>query len=322
MPRHVRHRPLVGATGATGVAVVSGVLVAGVAAAATLTVVFSPAQVAPLPVTGKDLQSLTSVLGLSGSGLWGSKSVSVSQADGSTPPPTTGTAVSPTGPTGPVGTRTWAYGTILWSTRPRPTKTTSLRAAESAAGMTVALPTTLPAGVQGPPTYLALQRTTATVAFDAAAGPTLDGSTLTLDVGPGILAEYGGALGDTGGSGQTAGFSGIPTLAVATMPRPTATSTGATMTQLESFILGRPGFPQALAQEIRLLGNLQAILPVPVPSGVSETSTTVAGSTAVVLSVAGGTASGVVWEDHDGAVHTVGGVLDQQDVLGVARQLG
>lgn len=291
VPRRVRPRPFVGAT---GVAVASGVLVAGVAAAATLTVVFSPSQVAPLPVSRTDLQSLTSVLGLGGSGPWGTRS---SQSNGSTTV-TTGTPV------------TWRYGTIGWTMRPRPVKTASLQTAESAAGTAIALPTTLPAGVQGPPTFVAVQQATATVTFDAAAGPPLAGSTLTVEVGPGILAEYGGGLGH------------VPTLAVATMQRPTATSTGATTTQLESFVLSRPGFPSDLAREVRLLGSLRTTLPVPVPSGVTETTTTVAGSDAVVLSVANGTASAVVWEDHGGTVHTVGGLLDQQEVLDVARQLG
>lgn len=278
VPRRVRPRRLLAPT---GVAVLSGVLVAGVAAAATLTVVFSPTHVAPLPVSKSDLQSLSSLLG---------------SLAGTTP-------------------NTWAYGTITSPARPEPVRTSSLGAAESSAGMTVTLPTTLPAGVDATPRFLALPRSSVTVTFDAAAGPSLAGSSLTVTFGPGVLAEYGGS------GALTGALVDVPALAVATMQRPTATSTGATVAQLESFVLGRPGFPSRLAQEIRLLGNPEKVLPVPVPSGMTETQTSVAGSPAVLFGAAGGAASGVVWE-HDGIVRTVGGLLDQQDVLDVARQLG
>ena len=278
VPRRVRPRRLVAPT---GIAVVSGALVAGVAAAATLTVVFSPTHVAPLPVSKGDLQSLSGLLG---------------SLAGTTP-------------------HTWAYGTITSPARPEPVRAASLAAAESAAGMTVALPTTLPAGVDATPRFLALPKSSVTVTFDAAAGPSLAGSSLTVTVGPGVLAEYGGS------GALTGTFADVPALAVATMERPTATSTGATVAQLESFVLGRPGFPRSLAQEIRLLGNPEKVLPVPVPSGMAETQTSVAGSPAVLFGATGGGASGVVWE-HDGIVRAVGGLLDRQDVLGVARQLG
>ncbi len=180
--------------------------------------------------------------------------------------------------------------------------------------MTVTLPASLPAGVRGPTAFLALRRSSVTVTFGAKAGAALSGSSLTVSVGPGILAEYGGA------TGVSVPLGDVPALAVAALQRPTATSTGATTSQLESFLLSRPGFPQDLAGEIRLLGNLHDVLPVPVPSGLTQTSTSISGAPAVVLSLAG-VATGVVWE-HGDVVQTVGGLLDQQDLLGVARQLG
>src|SRR5258708_21337096 len=53
------------------------------------------------------------------------------------------------------------------------------------------------------------------------------------------------------------------------MERPRASSTGATASQLEAFLLSRGGLPSGLAQELRLLGNPGTTLPVPVPSGMS-----------------------------------------------------
>lgn len=294
VPARFRLRRL---AGPTGVAAASGVLIAGVAAAATLTVVFSPTRVAPLPVSSGELQSLTRLLGLGGSSPLGSETAATRAPAGATSP------------------RSWAYGTIAWAGHPDPVKTSSLQAAESTAGMPFALPAALPGGVQGPPSFLAVKASSVTVTFDAKAGSSLAGSTLTVTVGPGVLAVYREVSVTTGALGR------IPALAVGALRRPTATSTGATAAQLEAFLLGRPGFPQVLAQEIRLLGNLKNVLPVPVPSGMTQRSTSVAGSPAVSLSAAGGSANAVVWE-HDDVVRTVGGPLDAQDVMDVARQLG
>lgn len=278
LPRRVRTRRL---AGWTGVAVVSGVLVAGVAAAATLTVVFSPTRVAPLPVSNADLQSLSGIFGI--------------------------------GPTG-TASGTWAYGTIEWATRPKPLTAMSRQAAQAAAGMSISLPATVPTGVGSVTTYVAVPAAKVTVTFDSTAGPSLAGSTLTMTLGPAVLAEYGAAA-------TTATPGGIPALAVGAMRRPTATSSGATTTQLEAFVLSRPGFPQGLAQEIRLLGNLDHVLPVPVPPGVAQTPSSVDGSPAVYLSLADGTAGGVVWE-RGHVVEAVGGLLGQREVLDVARQVG
>jgi hypothetical protein len=153
-------------------------------------------------------------------------------------------------------------------------------------------------------------RVTATVTFNSAAG-SLDGSSLALDAGPVVLAEYGGNNG-----------SGAPTLGVATMPRPTAVSTGASLAQVEAFLLAQPGIPPALAEEIRLLGDLKTALPVPVPSGASVRSVQIAGRPGVLIAAPSDVASAVVWEDGHGMLHFVAGILDPHDVLNVANQLG
>ena len=103
------------------------------------------------------------------------------------------------------------------------------------------------------------------------------------------------------------------------MQRPVATSTGATARQLEAFLLSRPGLPSGLAQEIRMLGT--TALPVPVPPGMTGRHVTVGRSPAVLLT-GSGVAAGVVWESTDGVVHGVAGLLNQTDILNVARQLG
>lgn len=298
LPRHVptarRRWRLMGTTVSGGAVVaLSGALLVGAAAAATLTTtVFAPTKVAPVPVTQSDLHAFAQVLGLETS---------------------TAAANQPgTASTG-VGSR-WAFGNIEWTASPQVAQEGSLQAAEAATGLRVALPSSLPAGVEGPPGFLAVRAASAVVHFDTAAGPSLAGSTLDVALGPAVVVEYGGASADLA--------AGLPTLAVVAMQRPSATSSGATAAQLESFVLAEPGFPTDLARQIRLLGNLETALPVPTPPGASETSLSIAGEPAVMVSEPGGVASAVVWEDHSGVVHVVGGLLDETDVLGVAHQLG
>jgi hypothetical protein len=150
------------------------------------------------------------------------------------------------------------------------------------------------------------------VTFSQNAGPGIAGSTLEITGGPAILVQYDGRSGVTG----------LTTLAIAVMERPTASSTGATASQLEAFLLSRPGLPSGLAQELRLLGNPGTTLPVPVPSGMTAQQLEIGGAPAVLITEPADAASGVIWESRDGVVHGVGGLLDSKDVLGVARQIG
>ena len=153
-------------------------------------------------------------------------------------------------------------------------------------------------------------RLTATVAFNSAAA-SLAGSAVTLDVGPAVSAGYGGSGGND-----------VPTLGIAIMPRPRAISTGASLSQIEAFVLSRPGIPPELAEEVRLLGDLKTTLPVPVPARAAVHSVQVAGWPGVLLADASNTAAGVIWEDGRGMLHVVAGLLDSQQVLNVADQLG
>jgi hypothetical protein len=106
------------------------------------------------------------------------------------------------------------------------------------------------------------------------------------------------------------------------MRRPKAQSTGASLSQIEAFLLGQPGIPPQLAEEIRLLGDLRTTLPVPVPSGASARSVQVDGWPGILLADSSNAAAGVVWEDGRGLLRVVVGILDPQDVLNVAKQLG
>ncbi len=270
----------------TGLAIGAvGTVIAGTAAAATLTTIFAPTHVVPVSVSQNDLRAITTLAGLGDS-----------RALGGFPAPDGSTATR--------------FGTIRWSSsgpaRPAGSRTDAARAA----GLPVPLPSHLPPGVGAVSQFVVQPRVSASVTFNSTAAG-VAGSTVTVDAGPAVLAEYGSATGtDT------------PTLAVATMRRPTALSTGAGLTQIEAFLLGQPGVPPGLAEEVRLLGDLRTIFPVPVPPGASVHSVRISGWPGVLVADSSNAAAGVVWEDGRGMLHVVAGILDAKDVLNVAQQLG
>jgi len=280
-------RRFVGASVGTGTAVAGGLVVAGVAAAATLTTVFAPTKVAPVPVSQADLRAITSAMGINAAQLIGGL-------------PAHG------------GSQRLLFGTLRWTSAGQGQRVASVARARAITHLAYSPPATMPAGVGSPAAIVAVPMATATISFGASAGPGVSGSSLVISGGPAMIVQYGGP----------SGGADLPTLAIATMRRPVATSTGATTGQLAAFLLSRPGIPAGLAQEIRMLGNLRTVLPVPVPSQAAAGQVQIHGSPGVLISAASGAASGVIWESRDGVMHAVAGLLDRKDVLSVARQLG
>ena len=264
-----------------------GVVIVGVAAAATLTTVFAPTQVAKVPVSQADVQEITQLMGLN-------------------------TTTSFDGFKSPSGSETLPFGMLSWTSSGGAGQVASLADAEAATGLAVTLPTTLPNGVSGIDRYAVMPKVTATIAFGAGAGSGLSGSSLVVSLGPAVAVSYSGAT----------TIDDIGPLAILTVAQPIATSTGATTSQIENFLLSQPGVPADLAAEIRLLGNLQTTLPIPTPPGASSESTEIDGSPAVVVADNSNAASGAIWEDRKGVVHAVAGLLDKEDVLSVAQQIG
>ncbi len=262
-----------------------GIVVAGTAAAATLTTIFAPTHVAPVSVSQSDVRAIAAFMGLADSRTLG-------------------------GFPNPDGSSTVRFGTIKWASSGPARPVASLAEATAEAGFPVSLPTHLPAGVGAVQQFIVQPRVSAEVSFNSTAA-SLSGSSVSLDAGPAVLAEYAQANGP-----------GLHTLGVATMRRPTALSKGASISRIEAFVLDQPGIPPELAEEVRLLGDLRTILPVPVPAGASARSVRVAGWPGVLLADSSNAAAGVIWEDGKGMLHVVAGILNSQDVLNVAKQLG
>ncbi|MDQ6821977.1 MAG: hypothetical protein M3076_16830 [Actinomycetota bacterium] len=262
-----------------------GIVVASTAAAATLTTIFAPTHVAPVSLSQSDVRAIAAFMGLGDSHVLGGFST-------------------------PIGSSSVRFGTIKWLSSGRAHRASSIAEASAEAGFPVSLPAHLPNGVGAVQQVIVQPRVSATVTFNSTALG-LRGSSVALDAGPAVLVEYAAANGI-----------GLPPLGVATMPRPTARSTGASISQVEAFLLNQPGIPPALAEEVRLLGDLRTILPVPVPAGASVRSVQVAGWPGVLLADASSAAGAVVWEDGRGMLHVVAGILDSHDLLSVAAQLG
>jgi hypothetical protein len=259
----------------------------GSAAAATLTNVFAPTHVAPVTLNRSDVSALVNFMGLGSGG---------GQVLGGFPTPN--------------GSLSRPFGTIRWSSSGPTQSVSTLAAASAAAGFRVTLPSKLPDGVGAPRQFVVQPRVRARVGVGAGV-PNVGGSSIVLDAGPAVLVAYGSAAGPD-----------VPTLGILTMPRPTALATGATLRQIEAFVLDRPGVPADLVQELRLLGGVGTTLPVPVPAGALERSVDIGGSPGVLVSDASNIASGVVWEDSSGVLHAVAGLIDQKDALDVAAQIG
>ncbi|HVB53831.1 MAG TPA: hypothetical protein VNF24_06520 [Candidatus Acidoferrales bacterium] len=263
---------------ALAVATGTGTAVAGV----HWTQIFSPAAVAPVPVTRAELLALPHI--------------------------------------SEFGQLTRSEGLKL---TPEPT----LAAAVAASGVTLALPGSLPQGVTGSPSYFLVPRWSATFTFSSAraqaaglaAGVVLpplpagfDGTQLRESVGPGVLAVYG-----TGSGAQL--LANLPTLALMAVQPPILDSTGATVAQLENYLLSLPFLPPSLAAAIHQLGNPITTLPIPVLPGLGQPqATTVHREKAVLFGAGSQLLAAVVWEQQ-GTVRAVGGLLDPATVLALAR---
>jgi hypothetical protein len=285
-----RHRSwrLMGASLSTGASVAAvGVLIAGVAAAATLTTIFAPTQVAPVPVSQADMQEVTQLMGMNTNGSLG-------------------------GFSSPSGAETLPFGKLSWTSSGSGEQVASLADAEAATGLAVTLPTKLPSGVSGVDRYAVMPKVTATITFGSDAGSSLSGASLVVSLGPAVAVSFSGA----------STLEGIGPLGILAGARPIATSSVATTREIENFLLSRPGVPADLAEEIRLIGNLQTTLPIPALPGISSQSTEIDGSQAVVLVDNSNAASGAIWEDHSGVIHAVAGLLDKEDLINVAEQIG
>jgi len=219
------------------------------------------------------------------------------------------------------------FGTLTWSSQPQPHQVATQVQASAETGLP-AISVTVPASISGAARYGAMTRTTATFVFDASkarasaaklgrtAPPMpakLDGSTLLLSGGPAIMITYGTESAASGTPGNV--------LVVGVAKAPTVSSDGASVAEIQAYLLSQPAISPALAAQIRAMGDPASTLPVPIPVGqATATNVSVHGTTGLFIGDSTGLGSGVLWQ-QGGLVYVVGGTLTQAQVIAVANSL-
>jgi hypothetical protein len=215
------------------------------------------------------------------------------------------------------------YGTVQIPPSVGATKVADAAAASQATGMHVLVPGTLPASVPSQATYDTMGSATGSFTFSKARAeqtaarlgktlPTMpadvNGSTLRITSGAATVTTYGPTR-------------GIPSLVIGQMVAPRVTSNGATVKQIEDYVLSLPGVSKQLADSIRALGDPTHTLPIPIPVDRAHAQQVkVDGVQGLAIGDSTGAGSAVVWE-KGGIIYGVGGPLTENQVLDVANSL-
>jgi hypothetical protein len=209
-------------------------------------------------------------------------------------------------------------------------------------GIRVRQPVWLPSSVPHAVRYGIAPRTTASFTFSAAKArayaaaarrpmppmpPGLDGSTLTLQVGPMVMIGYGtmplrqhAAVRPSRKGNDESGMH-LPPLVIVEAVAPQVRSTGATAREIEAYLLQMPGVPARLADEIRAIGDPTKTMPIPVPvdKAFSE-NVSIDGVSGLAIGDDTGVGGIIVWQKN-GMVYGVGGALRQKDLMEIAQSL-
>lgn len=226
-----------------------------------------------------------------------------------------------------------AYGTVTAPTGQGFTKAGSAADAASLSGARAPVPSALPPGV-GSPTFEVMKAETGSFTFSATkaaeqasrTGQTpppmpasLNGSTLTVTVGPGALVIYPGPGGSSAGTGAAGLENALVTMSI---QAPAVTSTGASAQTIEQYLLSLPGLTPTLKADIEAIQDPAHTLPIPIPAGeATSTPVTVNGVSGLAISDTSGLYHAVVWE-QGGRIQAVAGPYTEAQVLAAAESLG
>ncbi len=225
------------------------------------------------------------------------------------------------------------YGTLTWSTPPKPYDVPDLATAARESGLTVLTPSNLPAGVSAA-RYGVMPLTTATFTFSAEKtkqaatrqGRTpppmpanIDGSRLFITGGPAVVTTWDDGTRPTANAQDP--FAALPKVMVAQGKGPVVQSDGVTVEQLQSYLLSQPGITPQLAAQIKAIKDPSSTLPIPVPVDYATSKkVTVQGTDGVFIGDSTGLGSAVIWQ-KGGIVYGVAGRLTEAECLAVANSL-
>jgi hypothetical protein len=199
--------------------------------------------------------------------------------------------------------------------------------ASKAVGFTVKQPdpSTLPAGVAATPKIQVSSGSESRFTFDKAKATAyfasinrsdlslpdkLNGVSLVVSVPSAVLLQYPDTSGD--GTGVLVGEAKELVVSV---------DGNATLDEVRDFLLGLPGVPPDVANQLRNIQDWQNTLPIPVPADkVGWQQTTIAGGQGLLLADNSGIGSGALWQ-RDGQVYGVAGELKAADIQRIANGL-
>lgn len=228
-----------------------------------------------------------------------------------------------------------SYGTLAWSTPPKPYAVPDLATAAKESGLTVLAPSQLPAGVTiATAHYGVMPKTTATFTFSADATrasaaklnrtpppmpANIDGSKLFITGGPAVVQLFDDGTQPSGATGDP--FAMLPKLVIVQGTAPLVQSDGVTVEQLQQYLLAQPGITPQLAAEIKAIKDPSSTLPIPIPVNFATSkNVTVQGATGLLIGDSTGLGSAVIWQ-KGGVVYGVAGTLTEAQILAVANSL-
>jgi hypothetical protein len=146
----------------------------------------------------------------------------------------------------------------------------------------------------------------------------IDGTTLTVTVGPAVAEVFGTIDKNTD-------ISNLPLVAGAAKP-PVVTSDGVSAAELESFLVQQPGIAgnPTLVAQIKAIGDPLASgnLVIPVPANLATSKpVTVKNSSGVLIADNTGMVKGLIWV-QGGIVYAVGGHFDEGQLVAIANGIG
>lgn len=245
-----------------------------------------------------------------------------------------------------------SWGDVKWTRTPELKEAGSAVEAAHISGLNEIRVDTknLPTGLAGAPVaYAAVGQSSGSVTFNGKAPARLNGSTLTVVVGPAETAVYGdlnklaksaggsasgGAGAEAGKPGGSSGSSGPaaeqvknalaaagPIMAIAEMRTPQASSTGASVADIKKALLAQPGLSPTVRAAIQSIDDPRGTLPLPIPSGyVNAHTVRVQNVDGTALGDNTGLGAAVIWIKN-GRVYGVAGTVTETELLKVANSL-
>jgi len=228
------------------------------------------------------------------------------------------------------------YGTFAAVPPAATARPASVAEASRFAGFRVLAPASVPDQVGTAHVYRATKATANAFRFDAAIArksvartghalppmpPGIDGTKVTVAVGPMVETIWGSARAAFGGRGTSDAALRGDGLVIIQSRAPVVRSSGASLADLEAYLLAMPGISPDLADQIRAIGDPSSTLPVPiVGTKQSAHPVDIGGAQGLAIGDNTGIGAGVLWQ-RDGFVYAVFGSLTQDQVVAIATGL-